>query len=501
MSEVLRSVSRSYAKPALVIAGVALGAVLVLQLWVVLLDFKTATPFPGQFDYGEGIVWQQTLLMLGPRMYSPSHELPFIVFHYPPLYYLVVRVLMALPMDPLEAGRLVSVLSALASAAIVSALVLACLPRRPTAAQIAIAVGSGALMLLPLAVRTWGGLMRVDMLAIALGLGATLVAVRSGGRFWLLTAALLLGLASMFTKQTQPPAGLSIVLVGLLCWPRATIGAALVVFLAGAAGVGLLQAATHGFLQNIVGDNLNTYSWAHGIEVLWMERTSAPFVLVMGVGALVVLAEFRRRARFAQLRRGDPVLVARAVVVIHFILACLMAPTVFKTGSSNNYLLDLLTSGAVLIGVLLCEWLRQPLLFAATSVFLALATANLPMRHYHQEQFDAWMRGAQPVIDSIRAADKPVTSDNMVLVMRAGKTLVYEPAIAEQLIATKQWDPSALLQMIRDHGFAFVLCQEPVPKGGPVLAAALMAAYPRLELVLPGLYIRRAAADPHAGSP
>ena len=54
--------------------------------------------------------------------------------------------------------------------------------------------------------------------------------------------------------------------------------------------------------------------------------------------------------------------------------------------------------------------------------------------------------------------------------------------------------------MIRDHGFAFVVCQEPEPKGGPVIAAALMAAYPRLEEVIPGLYIRRAADDPHAGS-
>jgi hypothetical protein len=59
-------------------------------------------------DYGEGIVWQQALLIPGPRMYGPIDHLPFIVFHYPPVYHLMSRAVMSFGIDPLAAGRIVS---------------------------------------------------------------------------------------------------------------------------------------------------------------------------------------------------------------------------------------------------------------------------------------------------------------------------------------------------------------------------------------------------------
>src|SRR5712672_3082341 len=61
--------------------------------------------FPGQIDYGEGIVWQQALLIPGPRMYGDITQFPFIVFHYTPVYHLVVRAIATLGIDPLAAGR------------------------------------------------------------------------------------------------------------------------------------------------------------------------------------------------------------------------------------------------------------------------------------------------------------------------------------------------------------------------------------------------------------
>ena len=67
-----------------------------------------ANPFG---DYGEGIVWQQALLIPGPRMYGQIEHLPFIVFHYPPVYHLVSRAVMAFGVDPLAAGRIVSLAS------------------------------------------------------------------------------------------------------------------------------------------------------------------------------------------------------------------------------------------------------------------------------------------------------------------------------------------------------------------------------------------------------
>ena len=93
---------------------VPLGALLTLLAIHVVgvgLDFVAAIRYPFELGYGEGIVWQQAALIPGPRMYSSSQELPFIVFHYPPLYHLLARAALSIQPDFLAAGRLVSALS------------------------------------------------------------------------------------------------------------------------------------------------------------------------------------------------------------------------------------------------------------------------------------------------------------------------------------------------------------------------------------------------------
>src|SRR5262245_14844576 len=64
-----------------------------------------AVHYPFGLDYGEGEVWQQVLLIPGPRMYGAITNMPFIVFPYPPVYHLTVRAAMLLGIDPLMAGR------------------------------------------------------------------------------------------------------------------------------------------------------------------------------------------------------------------------------------------------------------------------------------------------------------------------------------------------------------------------------------------------------------
>src|SRR5215470_7925411 len=67
--------------------------------------------FPLDLDYGEGIVLQQALLILADRAYGDINSYPFIVFHYPPVYHLVVRGLTAIGYDLVFAGRVVSVVA------------------------------------------------------------------------------------------------------------------------------------------------------------------------------------------------------------------------------------------------------------------------------------------------------------------------------------------------------------------------------------------------------
>ena len=69
----------------LVLLG-ALLALLSVHAAGVFLDFMASIRYPFQWDYGEGIVWQQAALIPGPLMYSNSQSLPFIVFTIRPYF-------------------------------------------------------------------------------------------------------------------------------------------------------------------------------------------------------------------------------------------------------------------------------------------------------------------------------------------------------------------------------------------------------------------------------
>src|SRR6184192_2212802 len=89
---------------------------LVARAAIYLQNAFDAIRYPFGLDYGEGIVWQQLLLIPGPRMYGAITDAPFIVFHYPPVYHLVARAVTLLGIDPLMAGRGISVVCTLITA-------------------------------------------------------------------------------------------------------------------------------------------------------------------------------------------------------------------------------------------------------------------------------------------------------------------------------------------------------------------------------------------------
>lgn len=466
------------------------------------LDFVAASRYPFELDYGEGIVWQQALLIPGPRMYSSSQELPFIVFHYPPLYYFLVHAAAPFMPDMLSAGRLISATSAVLLVPLVAGLVLAATEKpdaRRRTVRIVIAVAAGLLVLSLHAVRTWGLLMRVDMPAIALGLAGVLVAARTNGSFRGTTLALLLCLASVYCKQTQLPAGMAIFLVTLVRRPRSALGAATIVLLIGLAALGLLQGVTSGgFLRNIVGDNVNRFSPGSAAGAFLAELRSLPFMTLMLVAAGATLSRLLPSAPadacqgvsgwgVMRLRLADRTAAARAIILLHFAFATLMLLTLFKSGSYINYFLDLFSIGSPLIGILLCDLVDRPRDFGLLTALMIVAVAVQP-RQQIPASFPQPMIDAQStLVRRIAAAEKPIASENMTLLMRAGKAVVFEPAIVTELAALGRWDEMPLLRMIGTQGFAFMITGDDI-KGGtnrrsPAVDAAMRAAYPRTEKV------------------
>jgi hypothetical protein len=466
------------------------------------LDFVAAIRYRYELDYGEGIVWQQAVLIPGPRMYVAGTGLPFIVFHYPPLFYVLVRAVGAFMPDLLSAGRLISATAAVSIVPLVTALILVAgrtSNQRRSFAYVAIATAAGLLALSLHAVRTWGLFMRVDMVAIAFGLAGVLVAARSDGKLWGTTCALLLCVASVYCKQTQLPAGIAIFIVGLLRRPRAAIGSATIASTAGLAVLAFLQWLTAGgFLQNIVGYNINRFAWQNLEDVFWEERTSFPFMPLMLIAAWGIsrnlLAPAVRKSR-PPLREqlADRATAARAMLLLHFALASLMLVTTLKSGADFNYLLDWLCVGCVLIGVWLCDlWGAEPRLSAAIGLMI-LCLLALPVRqmpnHFPQQELDR----QEALVRRIAMADKPVASEDMILLMRAGKPVIFEPAIVTELTLLGKWNELPLVNMIDSRGFAFMITTNDSPdatnRRTPAVNAAMRRAYPRVEQVNPELWL------------
>jgi hypothetical protein len=490
------------------IGPVLLAALLVLVAAHVVADvlgYVRAIDYPFGLDYGEGIVWQQAELIPGPRMYGTTTTLPFIVFHYPPVYYLVVRLVANVMPDMLSAGRLVSAVSTWLIAPLVAGLILAASRTRDGRNRfgprvIAVTIGLLTLCLHP--VQDWGVFMRVDMIAIALSLAGALVAARSDGRVLGTTIALLLCVASVFGKQTEIPAGVAIFAITLLRRPRAALVAGVVALAVALAALGWMQWITHGgFLLNIVAYNINRFSLEAALYVILTERKLAPFIAIMVIGAVAILFGLASDGRtggpigrlFAGVRRSDRAGAARAILLVYFALSTLMLVTILKSGGTINYLIEFLCVGCVLIGVLLCDLANSPRAFAAVVAVLVLGMLPIRFDWSYLRSTQALIAQQQALVQRIAAADKPVASEDMTLLMRAGKPVIFEPSIATELAGVGRWDETPLVDMIRDHGFAFMITQtndynDGTPRS-PAVEAAMRAAYPRLEQVTPELWL------------
>jgi hypothetical protein len=100
----------------------------------------------------------------------------------------------------------------------------------------------------------------------------------------------------------------------------------------------------------------------------------------------------------------------------------------------------------------------------------------------------------------IRAADRPVISDDMVILLRSGRNVQWEPAIFAELASTGIWDERPFVERIRKRDFAFFVT---VGERGqrlfdsrytPAVADAIAAAYP-VRRTVAGYTIHSPPAD------
>jgi len=304
-----------------------------------------AVYYPFELFDAEGIVWQQAMLIPGPRMYGDINDYPFIVFHYPPLYHLLSRAISLTGCSPLLAGRAISLV-----AAVVTAATIATLTYRVAAsdsgrfARLLGCATSGLAFFCFYPVVVTSTFMRVDMLAIAFSFLGLLCLTTSDLRSWRSCVGMAFFVLAVFTKQTSIAAPLAAILVVGFVAPKQAFKILAFGFLLGIIpSVILLLITNGGFFRHLILYNINRYDF----NLVWEQISGqAPHIIffVVALGGLIVwwrqfLASIKnsRIEAWRDALRHDAQARTMVMVTLYFGLSTLMLTGLGKSGATIAY--------------------------------------------------------------------------------------------------------------------------------------------------------------------
>jgi hypothetical protein len=465
---------------------------------------KESIFYPFQLDYGEGIVWQQMAMIPGPTMYGDITRYPFIVCNYPPLYYLAVRSVSPLFDNPLLAGRAVSFACTIGLIIPVGVIAfrLADGGRDRFAAFAASAVAGLSLFCCGPIV-DWSVLMRVDMLATLLTFCAVALMLPARRSTWMPYLAAVLFVAAMYTKQTSIAAPAALYPVLWLTDRRLAIRSAVAGLVVGLVPLIWLEWVTDGgFLRHIVSYNVNRFD---PLELYWQMRQEARlfgFVVLAAIALVIVWPRHLTLRAVVAVVRSDRTMALRAALSLYFLTSGAMLVTLGKSGANKNYMIEWACVACIWTGVLIAHVVRvtraatddddpvaprrsAPLITAvacATLFAIQVAAAKSPVVWSSDDP--AYLQSQAALEQRIAAADKPVLSDNMVLLRLAGKDVPWEPAIFAELGSLGRWDQHLITDRIAQHRFAFIVTTPGVwyaERFNPVVDQAISRYYPHTE--------------------
>ena len=401
----------------------------------------------------------------------------------------------------LFAGRAVSIVSTLLTAFMIGVLGARAAPPSASRNERILAGAGGALAwfcFLP--VLYWARLMRVDMLAELLSIVGFWLGLKAFQRPALIYAAALCFVGAVFTKQSAIAAPAA--LFALTSWlrPRLAIELVSVCLALGLATLGLLEWATGGeFLRHIVLYNINRINLAN---LKWISFTLRSHQLLF-LGALILAFlrtdDLRKRAVGRSWRSFlvEPCDVAWLGLLFYFATTTLMLGAIAKSGASLNYLLESLMVICVLIGGGLAyatRFVLTPPSDARPDARQALGVIIAPLLLALQAPWTLTpdiRPDREPALERlserVRGAAKPIISDDMVMLLRSGKPVVWEPAIFAELANEGVWDESPFIQRIMKKEFAMFITENTRGSAiydsryNPAVADAIDAAYPVLE--------------------
>lgn len=417
------------------------------------------TGYPFHLDREEGFLWNQArLLAAGEPIFVTLTDYPYIAQTYPPVFSFLWSLLVRAGLDSLATGRAMVLAAAVCIVAAAGWLVW-----RSTG-RLAAAVLAPMLFLVTWNWNNWLPFARVDIPAIAFGLGGFVV-LTGGTARWRLPVAIGLFLLAFFTKQTQllaPAAGLA-----TLLWQRRWRDAGW--FAGGLAGAALLvmaalQLATGGqYWRHNVLFNANVMEW-------WQLRVWGRHMLRFSGEKM--LAAMLALPLLWSLRHEQPAAIG---VAVWLLLSTISFVQIAKVGSAANYLLepDLLIAIAAamgagaIVGPTGPRWQR---VVQGGVVVALLATAWLewtPLRAPARHPFPMATGGEDAVLTRVITTEGEVLSEPPVFALLAGRPVLYQSFILRQLSAEGKWDASAFENDLRGGRWALLVTSERLETDGP----------------------------------
>ena len=396
-------------------------------------------------------------------------------------------------------GSIHIVCEALGVEFLLAAIIYLSLPRRFGPWVRFCAAGTGLLFLCTEASFRWLPLMRVDwlgLLATYIGIFLFLSAGEKHGKAYLAFACFFV---AAYTKQTFLSAPIACLLATLVFAPRRALRLGLLLAAAGGAVFWLGMVWTKGgFARHLILYNVHKFSVGRALSGVVTDLADVRLFLVPP-GLLVLLMVFPlREAGFgktwglwkARLRRSR-LYLALTVEMIHWFLSFLLSFSYGKTGATINYFLEsnaaLFVVAGLAVGILLWEVKCMPRVTAMAALVLviplALAGQNLYVvvnsfvpgelvRMHQREQMEAYRQFTPQVAN----ASKPVLSDDMVLLLGAGKQIVFEPATMCMMTEVGTWDLSGFARRMESGDFGLIIVSRPYV-WDPRLLAAMHKAY------------------------
>jgi hypothetical protein len=469
-----------------------------------------AIAFPFGMDYAEGEIWRQANAIAGGSLYGDINAYPWIAFEYPPLFYVVVNGMAHFTATFLQAGRSLATISALLCAVFVARLVFQGARYGAawlTAALAATVAGLTIFTLVP--VIAFATLVHVDTFAIMLSLAGMVMAAAALARPALLYPAVLTFVAAVFVKQSCIAAPAAV----LLIWGLRDIGLTARAYGLGGA-VGLMVTAwlswltSGGFLRHIFTYNINIWR-LHNLLVLTgnVVKDCGMLIELTVVAVALHWAVMAGRLHLAGWRdvrgrlRSESETAFFCLMTAYLLLCAMSTMLAGKNGASVNYFVETLCAGCIWLGFLVVlhigaagalrlrpRWQQVAftLILPAVLIWQVVPMPQTFLANMTALYGPAIRQRDLALLAAVQRIDKPILSDDIALLLVAGKQAPIEPFIFAELSAAGLWDEGKLVAMLRDHQIGAVITYR--DPGDPTFdvrfrprtAAAILQNYPRV---------------------